>query len=106
MSRDPIADHLRFAADLGVLGTSRDPAWRKRADVGVGAASEAAAVDVAAPARSEAPSGSVVDALAAIKADIGPDCALSHNASKLAAIAPSDVSRQKRSARLTQTVRR
>jgi DNA polymerase len=28
MDRDQLAEHLRFAAELGVAGTSRDPAWR------------------------------------------------------------------------------
>ncbi len=31
MSRE-IADHLRYFADMGVTGLSRDPAWRDRAD--------------------------------------------------------------------------
>ena len=30
MDRDQLADHLRFAAELGVAGTSRDPTWRTR----------------------------------------------------------------------------
>src|SRR5438874_10498903 len=29
MDRDQIVEHLRFAAELGVEGVSRDPAWRK-----------------------------------------------------------------------------
>ena len=32
MSRDQIAEHLRFASELGVAGVSRDPAWRARGD--------------------------------------------------------------------------
>jgi uracil-DNA glycosylase family 4 len=28
MDRDQLAEHLRFAAELGVAGVSRDPAWR------------------------------------------------------------------------------
>ncbi|MCC7416904.1 MAG: uracil-DNA glycosylase [Acidobacteria bacterium] len=31
MDRDQLAEHLRFAAELGVAGVSRDPAWRRRA---------------------------------------------------------------------------
>src|SRR4051812_10905593 len=31
MDRDQIAEHFRFAAELGVAGVSRDPAWRARA---------------------------------------------------------------------------
>ena len=29
MDRDQLAEHLRFAAELGVAGVSRDPAWRR-----------------------------------------------------------------------------
>src|SRR5689334_13962157 len=32
MSRDQLAEHLRFASELGVAGVSRDPAWRARGD--------------------------------------------------------------------------
>jgi uracil-DNA glycosylase len=32
LDRDQLAEHLRFAAELGVAGVSRDPAWRERAD--------------------------------------------------------------------------
>jgi DNA polymerase len=32
MDRDQLAEHLRFAAELGVAGVSRDPAWRARGD--------------------------------------------------------------------------
>ena len=32
MDRDQLAEHLRFAAELGVAGLSRDPAWRKKGD--------------------------------------------------------------------------
>src|SRR3954466_16267762 len=31
MDRDQLAEHLRFAAELGVAGISHDPAWRARA---------------------------------------------------------------------------
>ena len=56
-SRDAvIVEHLRFAAELGVAGVSRDPAWRARAG------------DTVPLLRSGA------EALAALKADIGPDC--------------------------------
>jgi len=30
--KDSIKDHLRFAAELGVAGVSRDPVWRQRPD--------------------------------------------------------------------------
>jgi len=32
MDRDQLVEHLKFAADLGVAGVSRDPVWRARAD--------------------------------------------------------------------------
>ena len=34
MNQDQLKEHLRFAAELGVAGVSRDPAWRARADRG------------------------------------------------------------------------
>jgi uracil-DNA glycosylase family 4 len=59
-----LADHLQFYADLGVAGVSTDPRWRKRtADT---------------PAPEAEPTIQIArcaaDALAAIKADIGPEC--------------------------------
>jgi DNA polymerase len=33
MNRDHLAEHLRFAAELGVAGVSRDPAWREKGAV-------------------------------------------------------------------------
>jgi DNA polymerase len=60
MDRDQLAEHLRFAAELGVAGTSRDPAWR-----GVGNRfADPATVPVFRTA---------ADALAGVRADIG-DC--------------------------------
>jgi uracil-DNA glycosylase family 4 len=32
MDRDQLAEHLKFAAELGVAGVSRDPLWRTRAE--------------------------------------------------------------------------
>ena len=32
MDRNQLAEHLRFAAELGVDGVSRDPAWRNKGD--------------------------------------------------------------------------
>jgi DNA polymerase len=34
MDREQLNEHLRFAAELGVLGVSRDPGWRARAGTG------------------------------------------------------------------------
>jgi uracil-DNA glycosylase len=87
-----LAEHLKFAAELGVAGVSRDPAWRRRdspdvalegagraapatEDVGTELAPRADQVDLAPPPEHQtiiplAPA----DALAAVRADIGPDC--------------------------------
>jgi len=56
--RDELAEHLRFAAELGIQGVSRDPAWRPRAETAAQVMTFAAT-----PAA----------ALAAVRADIG-DC--------------------------------
>jgi uracil-DNA glycosylase family 4 len=32
MDQDQLKEHLRFAAELGVAGVSRDPAWREKGD--------------------------------------------------------------------------
>jgi DNA polymerase len=36
LDRDQLSEHLRFAAELGVEGLSRDPAWRARANPAAG----------------------------------------------------------------------
>jgi uracil-DNA glycosylase len=64
MNPDHLKEHLCFAAELGVAGISRDPAWRERAD----AASEPREAVTPVPFFSAAD-----EALAAIRADIG-DC--------------------------------
>ena len=81
MHPDQIKAHLQFAADLGVDGVSRDPAWRLR---------PAEAASVPAPAAVSQPSsdsvrsgdtsaqllavyGSSAEALVAVRTDIG-DC--------------------------------
>jgi DNA polymerase len=64
MSRE-LADHLRYYADLGVTGLSRDPQWRTRAD------------EVAVPVRPEADTtghGAATETLDDIKTEIGPAC--------------------------------
>jgi uracil-DNA glycosylase family 4 len=86
MDRDQLTEHLKFAAELGIEGISRDPVWRARLDprrpaappvvpaqAGETAANIAASlpVDAAVPvvvARSPA------EALAALRAEIGPLC--------------------------------
>jgi uracil-DNA glycosylase family 4 len=62
VDRDQLSEHLKFAAELGISGMSRDPEWRKRAsDV------PAAVGPVITVSRNAA------EALAAVRADIG-DC--------------------------------
>jgi DNA polymerase len=60
MNRDQLAEHLRFAAELGVAGVSRDPSWRRRRRNG-------ANDTIVIPLSSS-------ETLAALKAEIGPDC--------------------------------
>jgi uracil-DNA glycosylase len=68
MNRDQLNEHLRFAAELGVAGVSRDPKWRARREKnGDGDHFQPEMIPVPVftnPA----------DLLAAIKIDIGPDC--------------------------------
>jgi DNA polymerase len=73
VTADPeqLKEHLRFAAELGVAGVSRDPAWHRRAESSAAAPADATASTGRTPL---AVSLTPADALAAIKADIGPDC--------------------------------
>jgi DNA polymerase len=83
LDRDQLIEHLRFAAELGVEGVSRDPAWRARTDDVVPAAGAATVLGdpavVVGYALEGVPPGGVrlpmlpANALAALKADIG-DC--------------------------------
>jgi len=68
-TRQQIAEHLRFYADLGVSGVSRDPRWRALA----GAQAEPQSSAATAGTGVQAPR-SAADLLAAVKTDIGPDC--------------------------------
>lgn len=83
MDRDQLTEHLRFAAELGVTGVSRDPAWRARQ----ASARPLAQDDAPLPAEPEAASRppddvgepvtllrSAAERLDAIRADIGPAC--------------------------------
>jgi uracil-DNA glycosylase family 4 len=77
LDRDHINEHLRFAAELGVTGTSRDAAWRTRAAGVTSLRSDPGLTSVAQEMPTEAPltfSKNAIEALAAIKADIGADC--------------------------------
>ncbi|HZR24986.1 MAG TPA: uracil-DNA glycosylase [Vicinamibacterales bacterium] len=83
MDRDQINEHLKFAAELGVAGTSRDPEWHHRAKPADNVAQPLrAAEDVAQPSRAAedvaqpfraAVYKSQDEALVAIRTDIG-DC--------------------------------
>ncbi|HUR34407.1 MAG TPA: uracil-DNA glycosylase [Vicinamibacterales bacterium] len=86
MEREQLVEHLKFAAELGVTGVSRDPQWRLRQTPAPPAGSPSAGEDAgASPAGSatdlDGGAGaplvlvrSAADVLAAIKADIGPAC--------------------------------
>jgi uracil-DNA glycosylase len=70
--RDQLAEHLKFAAELGVTGISKDPAWRTRVDDRRGrieASPEAPVGELAQPIRIV-----TAETLAAIRTDIGEDC--------------------------------
>ena len=73
MSRHEIADHLRFYQDLGVAGINRDAKWRSRAGSAQAPAPAPCAGEL--PAEAEARpitlSRSAVEALSAIREDIG-----------------------------------
>ena len=70
--RDQIVEHLKFAAELGVTGVSKDSAWRARLDP-VPTSADASPAEAAAPAV-EPVAFFDAETLAAIKADIGDDC--------------------------------
>ena len=62
MDRDQLQEHLRFAAELGIVGVSRDAAWRQRVH----------------PARSASPetSGATADAPVALVVPVAADVAV------------------------------
>jgi DNA polymerase len=70
--RDQLVEHLKFAAELGVAGVSKDPVWRARVDPGTNK-TDATAGEAAATAV-EPVAFFATETLAAIKADIGDDC--------------------------------
>lgn len=88
MDRDQLVEHLKFAAQMGIAGTSREPQWRERrlvtAQPPESALSAEDAPQEAIPTLAEtmregsivsvALRGSAADALAAIKDEIGPAC--------------------------------
>src|SRR5215472_6382928 len=77
MDRDQLAEHLRFAQELGVTGISRDAEWRARADRSADLSGPRTAALNGPPYESEETRAIIpltqVDALQAVRADIG-DC--------------------------------
>jgi uracil-DNA glycosylase len=90
VDRDHLTEHLKFAAELGVAGVSRDPAWRSRIDSGTNErpadargirlqpdSISGADRDVELPPPAEHQTMiplTPVEALEAVRADIGPEC--------------------------------
>ncbi len=86
MTRDQLTEHLKFAAELGIEGVSRDPVWRARLDPQLPKASAivttddsdtAANIAAALPVDAAVPvvvARSPAEALAALRVDIGPLC--------------------------------
>jgi uracil-DNA glycosylase len=74
---DALTDHLEFFQELGVDGMRTDPAWRSRPQRDDEASRAQAAAPPSQPSVTQATVPvftSPADALAAIKADIGPAC--------------------------------
>ena len=68
LSPDQLLEHLKFAAEIGVSGVSRDPAWRVRAQGTTSSAGlEHVVSTVPAP-------GGAAERLTALKLEIGPLC--------------------------------
>lgn len=82
MDRDQIVEHLKFAAELGITGTSRDPEWRTRQvpSVRTAVAVPAGDIPVADASDADVPAASVTlvrnasAMLETIRTDIGPAC--------------------------------
>ena len=68
MDHDQLAEHLKFASEIGVSGVSSDPQWRARERGG------AAATDQGQQVVSATPVSLAADLLTALKIDIGPAC--------------------------------
>jgi DNA polymerase len=74
MDRDQLAEHLMFAAELGVSGVSRDPAWRQRPEKGVGSLFPSGPPVIQEVKETPDPFFvAPAEGLAAVRADIG-DC--------------------------------
>ena len=76
MDRDQLTEHLKFAAELGVAGVSRDPAWRTRSVGTTDSGSDPGLTLSTQELPTDAPvtfSKNATEALLAIREDIG-DC--------------------------------
>jgi uracil-DNA glycosylase len=71
LDRDQLKEHLRFAAELGVSGVSRDSAWRERAVDASPERTRDSSTDRAADASSLPVFTSPADALSNIRTDLG-----------------------------------
>ena len=85
MDRDQLVEHLTFARELGVTGTSRDPLWRERVKAAApSTATEATPAPVAVDATSDVADatgatpvvllGSAAEVLQMVRTEIGPAC--------------------------------
>ena len=77
MDRDQLTEHLKFAAEIGVAGVSREAAWRTRAEGRASAApanAEDAGAELAPPDVAMTLFKNPAAALLAQRADIGEDC--------------------------------
>jgi DNA polymerase len=74
---EQLKEHLRFAAELGVPGISRDPSWRQRKQAHADDAESSTRpldTELIQPVPPIRIALSPAEALAAIKTEIGPDC--------------------------------
>ncbi len=74
MTRDDLQAHVEYFRELGVTGVNRQPEWRTREASAPAPAPAAAGTPGAADAVADPPAGTPAEALAALKALIGPDC--------------------------------
>lgn len=74
MDRDQLKEHLQFALELGVPGISRDATWRSRAEPVGTAPNPPETVPAALTTTPLTVHANHADALAAVRAEIGPQC--------------------------------
>jgi uracil-DNA glycosylase family 4 len=76
MTRDDLRAHVEYFRELGVEGTSGDPAWRRRTGEAAAASAGGAGASATPAVEGElsVSAASSADALATLTAHIGPDC--------------------------------